>query len=80
MITLVIGALAAVGVALGVPPADRTIATVVTPVQLLMSVTVPFFGVLLAADLRRSHRTRVAPTAPRRARLGRRGGDLRGRW
>ena len=60
-ITLVIGVLAAVGVALGVPPPDRTIVAVVTPVQLLMSVTVPFFGVLLAADLRRSDRTRVAP-------------------
>ena len=43
------------------PAADRTIAAIVTPVQLLMSVTVPFFGVLLAADLRRTHRTRVAP-------------------
>ena len=60
-ITLVIGVLTAVGVALGVPPPDRTIAAVVTPVQLLMSVTVPFFGVLLAGDLRRSDRTRVAP-------------------
>ncbi|HSU34476.1 MAG TPA: hypothetical protein VLJ88_02340 [Propionibacteriaceae bacterium] len=37
-------------------------ATIATPVQLLMSVTLPFFGVLLAADLRRRHQVRAAPT------------------
>jgi hypothetical protein len=50
-ITLVLGLLSAIAVTLGLPPADRTFATIGTPVQLLMSVTVPFFGVLLTAGL-----------------------------
>ncbi|MFC7380869.1 hypothetical protein [Sphaerisporangium rhizosphaerae] len=50
-ITLVVGLLAAVGLSMTLPPADRTFATIIEPVQSLMSVTVPFLGVLLAGDL-----------------------------
>lgn len=38
-------------------PADRTIGDLAGPVQILMSVTVPFTGVLAAHDLRRSSGT-----------------------
>ncbi len=41
-------------------PADRTFATVSTPVHRLMSITVPFFGVLLVSDLHRA-KAKFAP-------------------
>ena len=61
MITALIGVLAAVAVTVGTPPAGRTFAMITFPVQMLMSVLVPFFGVLLASDLRRARQgARVA--------------------
>jgi hypothetical protein len=62
-ITLLLGLLAAVAVAATAQPADRTLATLSVPVQSLMSVTVPFIGILLVTDLRRARRrTAIAPT------------------
>ncbi|GIH90375.1 hypothetical protein Psi01_10050 [Planobispora siamensis] len=62
-ITLLLGLSAAAALAAALPPAERTLAGLSQAVQLLMSVTVPFFGVLLAHDLRRASRTtRIAPT------------------
>ncbi|KAB1913457.1 hypothetical protein [Micromonospora sp. AMSO31t] len=62
-ITLLLGLLAAVAMATAGQPEDRTFATLSDMVQSLMSVTVPFLGVLLAHDLRRAPRTtRPAPT------------------
>jgi hypothetical protein len=49
--TALLGVLAAVAVAAGTAPADRTFATVSLPTQSLMSVTVPFLGVLLVSEL-----------------------------
>lgn len=61
-VTLLLGALVAVALVLATPPADLTFAGVCGTVQLLMSVTLPFFGVLLAADLHRADpRARLAP-------------------
>jgi hypothetical protein len=60
--TALIGLLAAVAVMVATPPAGRTFAVVSFPVQTLMSVLVPFFGVLLASDLHRSrHAAKVTP-------------------
>lgn len=53
-ITLSLGALTAVGVAAGSDPAERTFTALADPVQSLMSVVVPSFGILLAHDLRRA--------------------------
>jgi hypothetical protein len=50
--TLLLGAVSAVGVAAAAAPADRTFATISSPAQSLMSITVPFLGVLLVRDLR----------------------------
>jgi hypothetical protein len=62
-LTLLVGVLAAAGVASATPPADLTIAALSDPVQSLMSVVVPLTGILLAHDLRRAPRTtRLAPT------------------
>lgn len=62
-ITLLLGLLAAVAMATAGQSEDRTFATLSDMVQSLMSVTVPFLGVLLAHDLRRAPRTtRPAPT------------------
>ncbi|WNM42772.1 hypothetical protein RMN56_16130 [Micromonospora halotolerans] len=62
-ITLLLGPLAALAMAAAEQPGDLTFATLSDPVQSLMSVTVPFLGVLLAQDLRRASRTsRFAPT------------------
>jgi hypothetical protein len=52
-LTLLVGALAAVLVVTETPADERTLAAVSGPVQLLMSVTVPFLGVLLVQDLAR---------------------------
>lgn len=61
-ITVLLAALAAVAIA-AADPADRTFAKLSEPVQLLMSVTVPFLGVLLVHDLKRAPRdARVTPT------------------
>lgn len=49
--TLLLGLLAAVAVGAGAPPADRTFVNLAGPVQSLMSVTLPFLGVLLARDV-----------------------------
>jgi hypothetical protein len=61
-VTLLLGVLGAVGILLGGEPADRTFAGLCGTAQLLMSVTLPFTGVLLARDLRLSGgRRRPAP-------------------
>lgn len=62
-VTLLLGLLAAVGVTAAGQPADRTFVSLANPVQSLMSVTLPFIGVLLAHDLLRSTgAVRLAPT------------------
>lgn len=62
-VTLLLGVLAAAALALAAPPDDRTFATLSDPVQSLMSVVVPAFGVLLARDLaRRPEAARLRPT------------------
>jgi hypothetical protein len=60
-VTLLVGVLAAAGVASAAPIADLTIAGLSDPVQSLMSVVVPLIGILLAHDLR-SAPFRLAPT------------------
>ncbi|MEU8262506.1 hypothetical protein AB0C02_17970 [Micromonospora sp. NPDC048999] len=62
-VTLLLGLLAAAGLALGGPPGDRTFAKLSDAAQSLMSVIVPAFGVLLARDLKRASPTaRLTPT------------------
>lgn len=62
-ITVLLGVLAAFFTAVAGQPADRTFAGLSNPVQSLMSVTLPFIGVLLARDVVRSPGTvRLAPT------------------
>ena len=62
-ITLLAGLLTAAAVAVGSPPAARTFAAISAPAQSVMSVGVPFFGVLLTCDLWRARReTRITPT------------------
>ncbi|MGH8791041.1 MAG: hypothetical protein ACRDXX_00115 [Stackebrandtia sp.] len=61
-ITLLLGLAPAAALSAGLPPADRTYAMLSGPVQLLMSVAVPFIGVLLAHDLLRTPPARLAPT------------------
>ncbi|MET8832425.1 hypothetical protein ABZV78_00700 [Micromonospora sp. NPDC004540] len=62
-ITLLLGLLAALAMTAAEQPADLTFSTLSDPVQSLMSVTVPFLGVLLARDLRRAPSTaRLTPT------------------
>ena len=52
--SLLLGAISAVGVAIAATPTDRTFAAISGPTQSLMSLTLPFLGVLLVRDLRRS--------------------------
>jgi hypothetical protein len=62
-ITVLAGLSAAVAMTAAVPPADRTFAALSDPVQSLMSITVPLFGILLVHDLQLAPRaTRVTPT------------------
>ena len=62
-ITLALGVLAAVGAIAAGQPADRTFVSLSNPVQSLMSVTLPFLGVLLARDVLRSPgAVRLTPT------------------
>ncbi|MGI5491238.1 hypothetical protein [Microtetraspora malaysiensis] len=62
-ITLLAGLSAALAVAVAAPSPDWTFAALSGPVQGAMSVAVPFFGVLLAGDLRRAQGpVRAAPT------------------
>jgi hypothetical protein len=51
--TVLAGALTAVAVTVGSAPSGRTFSAVSGPVQSIMSVTVPFFGVILVHGLRR---------------------------
>jgi hypothetical protein len=53
-VTLLLGVLAAVGMIAAAQPADRRFVSLSNSVQSLMSVTLPFVGVLLARDARRS--------------------------
>lgn len=63
-VTLLLGAFVAVAMAVAAPPADRTFARVCGLVQILMSVPLPFVGVLLSSDLKRGeHGLRPAPVA-----------------
>ena len=50
--TLLLGLIAAGGVAAAAEPADRTLATLADPAQSLMSVVLPYLGILMAGDLR----------------------------
>jgi hypothetical protein len=56
-VTLLLGLAAAVAIAAGGQPGDRTLAKLSDPVQSLMSILVPAFGILLVRDLRRAPRT-----------------------
>ena len=62
-VTLALGVLTAVGVAAGSDPAEVTFAALADPVQSIMSVVVPSFGILLVRDLRRAPDSiRLIPT------------------
>ena len=63
-LTLLLGLLAAVGVAAAEPPAERTFAALADPVQSIMSVLVPSFGIMLVRDRDRAltNRPRLLPT------------------
>ncbi|SCF29074.1 hypothetical protein GA0074695_5215 [Micromonospora viridifaciens] len=62
-LALLLGLLAATGLALAGPPGDRTFAKLSDAVQSLMSIIVPAFGVLLARDLKpASGTTRLTPS------------------
>lgn len=50
--TLLLGLIAAIGVSAAADPADRTLATLSDPTQSLMSIVVPYLGILMAHDLR----------------------------
>ncbi|MFI5837563.1 hypothetical protein ACIA5A_28180 [Micromonospora sp. NPDC051300] len=62
LVTVGAGALAATALAAGLPPAERTAAAFGEPVHAFVSVPLPFVGVLLADDLRRTPGARVLPT------------------
>ena len=51
-VTALLGMLGAIAITIGTAPSGRTFAAVSGPTQSLMSVTVPFLGVLLASELR----------------------------
>jgi hypothetical protein len=55
-VTLLLGLLGAVAVAVGSPPTERTFSAVSGPTQSLMSIVVPLLGVLATAELRRPTR------------------------
>lgn len=63
LITALVGLLSAVAVMASVEPSDRTFGTVAAPVQTLMSITVPFLGILMVSDLRAAQRwNEIIPT------------------
>lgn len=55
-IAIAVALIAAVALGVALPPAERTFAAVSAPVQSLLSIFVPFFGVLLTSDLRDGRR------------------------
>ena len=55
-VTLLLGLLGAVAVAVGSPPTERTFSAVSGPTQSLMSIVVPLLGVLATTELRRPTR------------------------
>lgn len=59
--TVLLGLAGAVAVSVGTPPSSRTFALTSMAVQLLMSVTVPFFDVLLTAHRSTAGRGALAP-------------------
>lgn len=61
-ITLLLGALIAVLVAIALPGDERTLAIIAFATHMVMSVTLPFLGVLLGRDLLTEPTARVAPT------------------
>lgn len=61
-VTAALGLLAAVALATATPESERTFTAIAAPTQLLMSVPAPFFGALLASDLRRARTLPIAPT------------------
>jgi hypothetical protein len=69
LLTVLLGVAGAVAVTAFSPPAERTFAATSTAAQLLISVTVPFFGVLLTADLGRGTAAGQPPPPVLRARL-----------
>lgn len=62
LVTVGVGILAAAALMAGLPAAERTAATFGQPVHAFISVPLPFVGVLLANDLRRTPGARVLPT------------------
>ncbi|ADD44710.1 hypothetical protein [Stackebrandtia nassauensis] len=62
-ITLLIGLIIPILLSVTLPASDQTFASIASPTQALMSVTVPCVGVLLAAELRRATApVRLIPT------------------
>jgi hypothetical protein len=61
-ITLLLGVLVAVAVATALPADERTLAILAYPTHMIMSVTLPFLGVLLGRDLLTDPAARAAPT------------------
>jgi peptidoglycan/LPS O-acetylase OafA/YrhL len=55
--TALVGILAAIAVTASLPSGQRDFITISGPVQLLISVGVPFLGVLMMVDLHRSRRS-----------------------
>ena len=68
-VAVALGVVGAVTVTATSPAAERTFSTTSTPAQLLISVIVPFFGVLLTADLVREAGAGRVPGPVLRARL-----------
>jgi hypothetical protein len=63
LITALLGLLSAVAVMAAVEPPERIFDTVAAPVQTLMSITLPFLGILLVSDVRTAHRWKeIVPT------------------
>ena len=61
-ITVALGLLAAVALATVTPESERTFAAVLAPTQLLMSLPLPFLGVLMASDLRHARMLPITST------------------
>lgn len=57
VVTALVGVLAAIGLGASSPPEQQTLAALSPPVQSLMSVTVPVFGIVLVANPDRRDRT-----------------------